>query len=331
MTVYAAMRDRLLRVRTGPDQPSLTESLREYDLECVAATGENAFCGTFDAGLFRQHEGSSWERIGQDALPDSITAVETSPHDPRELWVGTEPSRVFRSIDAGDTWEERTGLTALPSAGKWSFPPRPNTHHVRWLELDPNDPERVYLGIEAGALVLSADGGETWRDRPDGSRFDNHQLATHSDAPGRVYSAAGDGYAESIDWGETWDHPQEGLEHRYVWSVAVDPDDPDTVLVSAATGARAAHSRGDSYVYRRQGGRWSRIGDEFDVGSGLPTGDGVYRYVLASGTSGGEFYAVSNTGLFRSSDAGETWERVDVEWPSACAEMTARGLVVVAE
>ena len=328
MRVYAGMRDRLFSIRT--DEPRATTHLFGHAIECVAANDERVFCGTFESGLFRRDGDGSWDRVGVETLPDSVTAVELSSHNPDELWVGTEPSRVFHSVDAGVSWEQLTGLAELPSAEHWSFPPRPETHHVRWIEQDPNDASRLYVGVEAGALVISPDSGESWIDRPDGSRLDNHQLATHVGASGRVYSAAGDGYAESDDWGTHWTHPQDGLAHRYVWSVAAAPRDPDTVLVSAASGARAAHRAPESYVYRRRGdGEWSRLGEAVDAGSGLPTGEGVYRYVLASGVRRGEFYALSNTGLFQSTDAGVTWNRVDVEWPDPCTEMTARGLAVV--
>ncbi len=327
-TVYAAMADTLI-VAEGSDDDWTAERRREDGrIECVAATADAAFYGTFESGLHRSTDGGeSVERVGEATLPESVMSLSVSPHDPDEWWAGTEPSRVFWSTDGGDSWTERPGLTDLPSAEEWYFPPRPHTHHVRWLEVDPHDPDRLYVGIEAGAFVLSTDAGMTWHERPEGSRFDNHQLATHFDAPDRVYAAAGDGYAESTDGGETWRHPQDGLDHRYVWSVAPAPDDPETVLVSAARGAGKAHSQpAESYVYRRteSEGEWERLDDR-----GLPTGEGVIRAVLAPGTGDVEYYAANNRGLFRTTDAGDTWTRLPVEWPERFGSMTCRGLAVV--
>ena len=334
--IYAAMRDRLLVVTGEPGDWQSTVRLEGRDLECADASKDapdRVFCGTFESGLHRSTDGGdSWERVGEREIEsDAVMSVAVDPRDPDVAWAGTEPSAVYRSTDGGATWESVPGITDLPSADEWYFPPRPHTHHVRWIEPDPDVEDRLYVGIEAGAFVITEDGGETWRERPPGARRDNHTLATHPDAPGRVYAAAGDGYAESTDGGESFEHPQDGLDHRYVWGLAVDPGDPDTVLVSAASGASAAHRRGEAYVYRRRGsGPWERIGTDGPSGDGLPTGTGVFRAVLAPGTASGELYAVHNRGIYRTGDAGTSWSRLRVDWPAALESQAPRGLAVVA-
>ncbi|MDZ5811718.1 hypothetical protein U4E84_10235 [Halorubrum sp. AD140] len=290
--------------------------------------GDRVLAGTFDAGLFHSVDaGETFERVAAETLgpggsgPEAVTAVATSPHDPAVVWVGTEPSRVYRSTDGGRTVEPVAGLTDVPSASEWSFPPRPDTHHVRWIEPCPADPDRWFVGVEAGALVVTPDGGETWIDRPTGSRRDNHALATHPDAPDLVYSAAGDGFAESRDRGGSWRVVDAGLAHGYVWGLAVDPGDPQTVLVSAASGADAAHRRGEAYLYRyRRGEGFERLD-----GRGIPTGEGTYRAVLASGREPGELWALHDGGLYRTGDAGDSFERVSAELPARPARSLAVG------
>lgn len=329
-TLYATMADTLFVVRDAEsDAPTLETRFGGHEFECVAAhprVPSRVFVGTFEGGLYRSLDRTeTFERVGSETFgSDAVMAVAIDPSDPDIVWAGTEPSAVYRSTDGGQTWTSRPGLTDLPSADEWYFPPRPHTHHVRWLEPDPRDADRLYVGIEAGALVRTDDGGQTWHDRPDGARLDNHSLATHPDAPGRVYAAAGDGYAESADGGETWTHPQSGLDHRYCWSVAVASNDPDAVVLSSASGPRAAHSPPEaiSYVYRRTADGWVQSMD------GLPGPEGLARAELAVDASG-VFYALSNRGVHRSTDDGRSWSALDVEWPDAFVSQTPSGLAVV--
>ena len=352
-TCYAASRAGVLVVRgldsevtpptDGTPTPTAEFTLRRDDVECLDAdfaAPDRVFCGTFEGGLFRSVDaGGTWVPVGETVLPPSVTSVTVSPHDPEVVYAGTEPSGVYRSEDGGATWAELPGLTDLPSAGEWSFPPRPDTHHVRWIEVNPADPDHLYVAVEAGALVQSHDGGDTWAERVATARRDTHSMAIHPDAPDVVRAAAGDGYAESRDGGATWTHPQVGLNHRYCWSVAVDPGDPGRVIVSAAAGARWAHTQASaaSYLYRRVDGSggesatvehrssaWERLDD-----TGVPTGEGVLRPTLAEGCDAGEFFALTDRGLFRSRDGGDRFRELGVEWPEAFHDRTTHGLAIV--
>ncbi|WP_049927616.1 WD40/YVTN/BNR-like repeat-containing protein [Halopiger goleimassiliensis] len=338
-TVYAALEDRLL-VCTDGDEWTTTTRLEGRRLECVAASPdapERAFVGTFEDGLYRSDDaGDSFDRLETPFVSEAVTSLAISPHDPAVIYAGTEPSRVYRSTDAGDSWTHLEGIVDLPSADEWYFPPRPDTHHVRWLEVDPYDPERLYVGIEAGAFVYSDDGGESWHERPEGSRRDNHTLATHPAREGRLYTAAGDGYAESDDGGESWTHPQAGLEHTYCWGLARDPGDPDAVIVSSASGASKAHTAdtAESYVYRRSAAgvedstaeTWERLDDH-----GLPTGEGVVRAVFATTGEPETVYALTNRGVFVTEDFGGRWEPLEIEWPESLEAQTPRGIAALAD
>lgn len=330
VSCFAAYEDSVLVVRDALGDPDPTRVLAGHRPECVladAATPGRVFVGTFESGLQRSlDDGATWDRV-PDIDEDAVMSLAVHPEDPEMLYAGTEPSTVYRSRDGGDTWTELAGLTDLPSEPQWSFPPRPHTHHVRWLEVDPSDPEHLYVGIEAGALVQSHDAGETWADRVEGTRRDTHSIETHPDAPGHAWVAAGDGFAVTTDGGETWQHPQSGLDHRYCWSVVVDPGDPETVLVSAASGAFAAHSLpAESYLYRHQGEGWERLDNR-----GVPTGEDVIRAVLAPGLEAGSLFLANNHSLYHTSDAGDSWTELDLTLPNGFDAQTCRGLAVVPE
>jgi photosystem II stability/assembly factor-like uncharacterized protein len=233
-------------------------------------------------------------------------AVTASPAERDVVWVGTEPSEVWRSRDAGRTWEQTSKLETLSSSSEWSFPPRPDTHHVRWIACHPLEPERLWIAIEAGALVSTIDGGRTWSDRVPGGPRDTHELAIHHRAPSTLRVAGGDGYFESDDAGTTWRSPNAGLEVGYLRSVAIDPAQPEGVVVSASSGPSSAYvaGRSDGRIYRRvTHERWERVRD------GWPQPASTIAPLLCAGVKGGELWAADERGVHRSDDGGKSWCR----------------------
>ena len=260
-----------------------------------------AWCGTHRGGLFRSDDGGqSWKSVGLSGR--LIMAVAASPHG--VVWVGTEPSEVWLSRDAGDTWEQTRRLETLASAPKWSFPPRPDTHHVRWIACHPLEPGRLWVAIEAGALVSTIEGGRTWRDRVPRGPWDTHELAIHRNAPETLRVSAGDGYFESDDGGATWRSPSAGLEVGYLRSVAIAPEHPDVVVVSASSGPHSAYvaGRSDGRLYRRlTRERWERVRD------GWPQPPTTIAPLLCAGANGGQLWAADERGVHRSDDGGKSW------------------------
>lgn len=333
--MYVAIGDGLAIVSHQDGNWQIEHQLVGQATRCIAADPgrpERVYCGTFGNGLWSSIDaGRSWQPVGDGILYAEVMSVAVSPLEHRGeygvVWVGTEPSALYRSEDGGQTWEERPTLRELPSAPTWSFPPRPWTHHIRWIEPDPIVAERLFVGIELGGVMRSLDAGLTWEDRKPGSQYDVHTLRTHPLARDRVYEAAGGGYAQSLDGGSTWQGDDAGLNHRYLWGLAVDPANPETIVVSAARGPRQAHypPSAESTIYRKASARpWQ------EVRIGLPASKGTVAYRLASNPAEpGVFYAAANHGLYRSSDAGLTWEPLNVAWPPHYRQQRVHALVVV--
>ena len=333
--IYIATGDALAVLRRHEGQWQATLQLAGLPTQCVAVDphrSERIYCGTFGRGLWRSDDrGLSWSAV-QNGIPyPEVMSVAVSPRERTEGYgvvrAGTEPSALFRSENGGGTWQERPALRRLPSASTWSFPPRPWTHHVRWIAPDPNVGERLFVGIELGGVMRSVDGGVTWEDRKPGSEADAHTLRMPAGAPGRVCEAAGGGYAESHDGGSTWHEFDQGLRHSYLWGLAVDPGDPGTLIVSASMGSLRAHDRAnaESVIYRRSAGRaWQQ------VTAGLPTPTGTRTYDLAANQAEpGVFYAASHDGrVFRSCDTGLSWEQQHVVWPESYEPRTVTALEV---
>lgn len=299
----------VLAVDVDPGRVDETIGLVGHRPTCLAADPHEpgrAWCGTHHGGVFRSDDrGDTWVPVG---LADQrVMAIAPSPVQPDLIWVGTEPSAVWRSDDGGGEWAPTADLDSLPSSPEWAFPPRPDTHHVRWIACHPGDPDRLWVAVEAGALISTLDGGATWQDRVHGGPYDTHELDIHPDAPASLRSAAGDGYFESHDGGTIWASPDSGLDVGYLRSVATDPGDPDTVVVSAASQPRSAYvaGRGDGRVYRRGGnGPWARVTDTW------PDPPSTIAPLLLSGRHAGEIWAADERGVHHSDDSGIHWRLV---------------------
>src|SRR3989304_2804445 len=114
-----------------------------------------------------------------------------------------------------------------------------------------------------------------------------------------IYLATGDGLAVARPVAAS-------LETAGRGSPAVDPAEPETIVVSAAGSPWEAHdpSVAESTIYRRSGdGPWE------EVREGLPSPRG--KRVAGGGANEGErrgFYATRAPEIYRSSAAGLTWE-----------------------
>src|SRR3954451_20059548 len=255
MPAFLCTRDRLVRLRRDGAAETVLDGER---LQCVAARGATVLAGMLGGGVrVSRDAGASWERV---ELPDAdVLSVAISGAD-GALYAGTEPSRVFVARDGG-AWSELEALQDVPSKPRWSFPPRPWTHHVRWIAPDPHRAERLLVGIELGGVMASEDGGATFSDHRPGAKRDAHQLAWHAAADGLAYQAAGDGAARSRDGGRAWEAAAGDGRLPYCWALAVDPADPERWYVSAASGPGAAHAgeRARGRLYVREGTRWSQL------------------------------------------------------------------------
>lgn len=332
-TLALTTRNALLIVRHAA-QWSVEQHLVGKAPECIAVDPDDRtrlYCGTLGNGLWRGEDaGRSWDSVGEGISHTEITAVAVDSANGTPLvYAGTEPSAMFKSEDAGKSWSELSGLQSLPSAKSWSFPPRPETHHVRWIETDPNVADKVFVAIEAGAIVRTLDGGRTWHDRVEGGPIDTHTAATHRMAQDRIYSAAGDGYFESTDGGESWTRPIDGLRHRYMVGVAVDPGDPETVVVSAASSPWVAYTprNAESFVYRKM-----MRGPFEPAMEGLPDSEGTTASRFATRPDEpGVVYAANNRGLYRSINAGRAWKELKVPWTKSALALGVTALVAFPE
>lgn len=179
------------------------------------------YAGTQGLGaVLRSRDGGlNWTSIAQGQVW-GVMSLAIDPSDPRRLYVGTDGGSVFRTTDAGASWQ-------VVSRG---FP----GHQVMDLAIDPRSPSIVYAATYRGGVFKSINGGESWQRIGMSSHT---ALAIDSTNPANLYGAL-DGYPtpnsaprppvegiyRSTDGGETSFGFNVGLPHyTSIFRLVIDP------------------------------------------------------------------------------------------------------------
>src|SRR5207237_4050961 len=83
--------------------------------------------------------------------------IEPSLSDPNTVYAGVEDAAIFRSTDAGSSWQELAGLRAVHAA-KWA--PGAGGMGLHTIVLDRTNPKRMYIAISAAGAFRTDDAGQ---------------------------------------------------------------------------------------------------------------------------------------------------------------------------
>ena len=267
-----------------------------------------------EGGLFRKSgSGSQWENVGK-GLPDrpQVRSLLVHPENPKTIFAGTQQG-VYRSDDQGDHWE------ALDShkGDVWS------------MAFHPHDTNVMYAGYDRCVICRSDDGGATWRKTNTDKVVFPHITMHPTQIVKRVLGLASDpanpmdvygaievgGLVASRDGGDNWESITDGHYTRMgpvdLHGVQVNPTSPGLVYIITQLAMFRSRSRGRDWEF-------VDIQEKFPGGSycrGLIVApDDPNTMYLAAGAGGGSAPpgTVDAGALVRSSDAGETWEEIDL-------------------
>jgi photosystem II stability/assembly factor-like uncharacterized protein len=270
-------------------------------------------------------QGENWTRAEEIGLPEDtgLTLEKTwhvEPGRPGEdgvLWLGGAPGVLFRTDDSGKTWQVVDGVVRHPTREKWN--PGAGGMCCHSIQLDPDDPERMYIAISAAGTFRSEDGGETWEPANQGVAADFfpdnpfpevgqcvHKLLVHPGRPERLWQQNHCGVYRSDDHGRSWERLEgNGLPSGFGFPIALDPSNPDTAFVIPEEGAEnRVTNDGRLGVYRtRDGGAsWDLAAD------GLP--HPAWCAVLREASSfdeDGVYFGTQSGSVFVTETGGESW------------------------
>ena len=252
---------------------------RIHDVEALPDNASVIYVATASGGLWKTtNRGHTWRNIFENMPVSTFGDVAIAPSDPDILYAATGEQNnrqstswgngVYRSDDAGESWRH-LGLV--------------ETRHIGKVEVDPHDPDVVYVA----AL------GNLWMPSPERGVF------------------------KSADGGATWAKVLFVDDLTGVVDLVMDPSNPDVLYAAAYQRLRRAWGFNGggpgSGIYKTSDGglSWTLLT------AGLPEGDkGRIGLALAASEPSVVMATVQTTsnetqGTYRSEDAGLTWERVN--------------------
>ena len=311
--------------------PSLYQALHWRDIgpyrggRSVAVTGVPGqpytfYFGASAGGVWKTTDaGQTWNSLTDKEKFDTIGAIAVAPSNPNVIYVGTGESGlrgdmtwgngVYKTVDGGKTWMS-LGLE--------------DTRQIGAVIVDPSNPDIVLVAAIGHAfgpnpnrgIYRSTDGGKTWtktlyKDENTGAidvTFDPHNSQIVYAALWQVrrqpwnFSSGGPGSGlyRSMDGGVTWTQLRgNGIPTGILGRIDVSVSGADSNRVYAMIEAK------DGGLFRSDdaGNHWTRINSD----GRLTQRAWYFSKITADPKNANTLYAV-NTGLFRSTDGGKTFQ-----------------------
>ncbi len=258
------------------------------------ATGSNVYVGTPN-GFFRSpDEGRNWRQENANFATFTVNGMVVDPSSPVILYAGvgrpgTSGGGVYKSVNAGVTWSPASN--GLPDVT------------VRALAADAAPPTTLYAGTSGAGMYRSQNAGASWTAASTGIPT-RTILSVAVAGGGVVYTGTDTGVFRSADFGSTWVAASGGLANANVQALAVHPSNPNTVYAGTAAGVFKTTDAGKTWVLTNQG--FADIGiSSLLVDPAAPAT--VYAGTFSALTTG----ALGGFGVYRTVNAGATWERAN--------------------
>jgi photosystem II stability/assembly factor-like uncharacterized protein len=252
----------------------------------VAATGSvqrplEYWMGTTGGGVFKTTDGGiNWQPMTDKYFSGTIGAITVDPKNPDIVWVGGGETCIRGNVSHGD------GVWMTKDAGKtWSYMGLKETEQIAAVNVDPRSSDVVYVS-----------------------------------ALGPTHVASGDrGLFKTTDGGRTWNKILFVNDSTGAIDFQFDPSNPDIIYVAFWQSGRTPWSMSSGgagsglYKSTDAGRTWTNL---TKTAKGFPAGDFGKIGITVSPAKPNRIWALvehDSGGVFRSDDAGATWQLVNTE------------------
>ncbi len=255
---------------------------RISDIEVVKSKPEIIYVGTAGGGVWKSVSGGTTFRPVFDDYAQSIGKVTVDPNNPETVWVGTGEPWVRNSVGVGN------GLYKSTNGGtSWEFVGLKDSEHISDIIVHPKDGNIVYVGVQ----------GHLWNSNEERGVF------------------------KTTDGGKTWNKILYIDENTGCADMDIDPSNPEVLYAAMWSHRRYpdffdSGFTGTSGLFKStDGGKtWNKIHNGLPtaklgrVGIGVAPSNSsvIYASIEAEGNS--------NKGLYKSTDAGASWKKINSDF-----------------
>jgi photosystem II stability/assembly factor-like uncharacterized protein len=256
--------------------------------------------------------------------------LEPSLDDPDTVYAGVEDAALFRSTDAGQSWQELPGPRGNEACLCSRWAPGAGGMCLHTVLIDPSNPQRIYIAISSAGAFRTDDGGKTWKPInrglhslyiPDPTAEVGHcvhRIAMHRSRPNVLFMQKHWDVMRSDDAGDSWREVSGNLPTDFGFPIEVHAHEPETVyVIPIKSDGEHYVAEGKLRVYRSRTG-----GNEWEaLTSGLPQRD-CYVNVLRDATavdsldSCGIYFGTTGGQVYMSPDSGDNWTAIVRDLPA---------------
>ncbi|MCW8999922.1 MAG: hypothetical protein OQK04_14530, partial [Kangiellaceae bacterium] len=279
--------------------------------------------------------GLKWRNIGPAFMSGRIADIDIDPNNKNIWYVGVGSGGVWKTENAGTTWQPLFDEQNVYSIGTVTIDP--NNSSTVWVGSGENVSGR-HVGFGDG-IYVSHDAGKSWLHK--GLKDSEHisEIIIHPKDPNVVWVAAQGplwskggqrGLYKSVDGGDTWKRVLGDDQWVGVTDLLIDPRDPDRLYAATwqrhrtvaalmdggpGTGIHRSEDGGETWIQLSPAKKENKKQKKLSKKSGLPTSDMGKIGMAISPQNPDVIYAAIELNrrkgaVYRSADRGVSWKKM---------------------